>query len=512
MAANGAGVAAHANGAGPQADNVGILAAEVYFPSTYVRQEDLERHDGVSSGKYTVGLGQQGLSFVGDREDAVSMALSVLRRLLERHNISPLEVGRLEVGTETSVDSSKSIKSYLMVMFEEAGNTDVEGVDCVQACYGGTAAVQNAVNWVESRSWDGRFAVVVMTDISLYPAGPARPTSGAGAVALLIGPDAPLVLERGLSTTHMAHAYDFYKPSGLYPAVRAALRERAGGAVVEHAAPAMDGPLSVYCYLSTLDLLYPRYAAKFEKRHGRPFPLGDAGRHATPPRPIYTFCPAPPVPRPANHALFPAPYNKLVQKAFARLMYHDMHGEVPEALAACGADLRDGSHPRPPMQMPRDLDKALVAAAFATYDRKVRPSTCVARQCGNMYTASIWSGIPQLIETTGAALEGRRILLYSYGSGISASMFSLLARAPHAPRFSLARLQATSDLAMRLARRVPKSPEEFEQAVQLAEQRYCAGNYKPELPALEELEPGTFYLAEVDARYRRIYARKPLAQ
>lgn len=40
---------------------------------------------------------------------------------------------------------------------------------------------------VESRSWDGRYAVVVMSDISLYPAGPARPTSGAGAVALLIG-------------------------------------------------------------------------------------------------------------------------------------------------------------------------------------------------------------------------------------------------------------------------------------------------------------------------------------
>ena len=63
----------------------------------------------------------------------------------------------------------------------------LQGVDCVQACYGGTAAVQNAVNWVESRSWDGRYAVVVMTDVSLYPAGPARPTSGAGAVALLIG-------------------------------------------------------------------------------------------------------------------------------------------------------------------------------------------------------------------------------------------------------------------------------------------------------------------------------------
>ena len=41
--------------------------------------------------------------------------------------------------------------------------------------------------------------------------------------------------------------------------------------------------------------------------------------------------------------------------------------------------------------------------------------------------------------------------------------------------------------------------------------RYCAGNYKPELPAVEELEPGTFYLVEADARYRRIYSRKPVA-
>jgi len=41
--------------------------------------------------------------------------------------------------------------------------------------------------------------------------------------------------------------------------------------------------------------------------------------------------------------------------------------------------------------------------------------------------------------------------------------------------------------------------------------RYCGGNYKPEMPAVEELEPGTVYLEQVDARYRRIYNRKPLA-
>jgi hydroxymethylglutaryl-CoA synthase len=109
-----------------------------------VRQEDLERHDGAPSGKYTLGLGQQGLAFVGDREDVVSLALTALRRLLDRHGVSPLEVGRLEVGTESSVDSSKSIKSHLMTVLEEAGNTDVEVRRRAAAClvaWGGARAV-----------------------------------------------------------------------------------------------------------------------------------------------------------------------------------------------------------------------------------------------------------------------------------------------------------------------------------------------------------------------------------
>lgn len=245
-----------------------------------VRQDELEKHDGVPSGKYTVGLGQQGLAFVGDREDAVSMALTALRRLLEKHGVSPLEVGAgwvvqcaacgmtcAHVGcaeappppcrgpgvrlacavaqskqTLTAVPVSSGLLPTLphallltihrtittrrwaawrwapspastpprasrptswlclkmratrtwrwarrgsvarvegVVLRVGAGGADgagacaadcacgnsaaatrrrtcVQGVDCVQACYGGTAAVQNAANWVESRSWDGR--------------------------------------------------------------------------------------------------------------------------------------------------------------------------------------------------------------------------------------------------------------------------------------------------------------------------------------------------------------------
>jgi hydroxymethylglutaryl-CoA synthase len=43
----------------------------------------------------------------------------------------------------------------------------------------------------------GRYALVVAADIAVYASGNARPTGGAGAVAMLVGPHAGLTVERG---------------------------------------------------------------------------------------------------------------------------------------------------------------------------------------------------------------------------------------------------------------------------------------------------------------------------
>ena len=83
-----------------------------------------------------------------------------------------------------------------MDLFAESGNYDIEGIDSKNACYGSTAAVFNAINWVESSSWDGRNAIVFAGDIAIYAEGSARPAGGAGACAMLIGPNAPIVFER----------------------------------------------------------------------------------------------------------------------------------------------------------------------------------------------------------------------------------------------------------------------------------------------------------------------------
>ena len=69
---------------------------------------------------------------------------------------SCLENFRIELASATVSDSC--------IWIQESGNTDIEGVDSSNACYGGTAALFNCVNWVESNSWDGRYGLVVCTD------------------------------------------------------------------------------------------------------------------------------------------------------------------------------------------------------------------------------------------------------------------------------------------------------------------------------------------------------------
>ena len=77
----------------PRPNDVGILGIEMYFPRRVthifnasnhlsdllfkcISEEDLEVYDGVSKGKYTIGLGQSYMAFTDDREDINSMALT----------------------------------------------------------------------------------------------------------------------------------------------------------------------------------------------------------------------------------------------------------------------------------------------------------------------------------------------------------------------------------------------------------------------------------------------------
>jgi hydroxymethylglutaryl-CoA synthase len=313
-------------------ENVGILAADVYFPTQYVDQAKLEQFDQVSQGKYTIGLGQFRMSFCLDNEDINSLCLTALNNLMDKYGVRPEEIGRLDVGTETLIDKSKSVKSTLMSLFEASGNTDVEGVDNVNACFGGTSALFNACNWIESSAWDGRYAAVVMGDVALYAKGSARPTGGAGAVAFLVGPHASLVVERGVRASHICNTYDFYKP------------------VMDSEYPIVDGKLSISCYLNALDKCYKLYKSKFRRRVAERNDLNNNSNSGKK-RDVGSFSLDS-----ADAFLFHSPYCKLVQKSFARLLWNDYLDSELDVLERNGGESGSGNNEL----KPRENDEAVL--------------------------------------------------------------------------------------------------------------------------------------------------------
>eukprot|EP01130_Rhizamoeba_saxonica_P017388 TRINITY_DN8411_c0_g1_i1.p1 TRINITY_DN8411_c0_g1~~TRINITY_DN8411_c0_g1_i1.p1 ORF type:complete len:451 (+),score=83.71 TRINITY_DN8411_c0_g1_i1:64-1416(+) len=436
--------------------NVGILAMDIYFPKQSVLQSQLEVYNGVADGKYTIGLGQNAMNFVGDREDVVSMSLSVVRSFFEKYAVSPMSIGRLEVGTESMVDKSKSIKSFIMNYFSECGNHDIEGVDNINACYGGTNSLFNAINWVESRSWDGRYALVIAADVAVYDKGPARPTGGAAAVAMLIGANAPIVFDSGLKSSYFAHAYDFYKPNprSEYPTV--------------------DGKLSIECYLAAIDACYKGYSQKYETVNNVPFSLNET-----------------------NFVIFHSPYNKLVKKGIGRMMLNDFLRNPDDAQYDSEMDkwrnicLDNSFHNK-------ELERDFLKFSSDLYNEKVQPGVLLSKELGNMYCASIFASLISLVHNQRDNLIGKQILLFSYGSGLTSSIFSMRVVS------SIDYIAQRTDIENALSSRIFFHPRIFNEKLELKQRRYMEKNYIP-TDDLSLVENGRFYLDFVDEERRRFY-------
>jgi hydroxymethylglutaryl-CoA synthase len=339
--------------------------------------------------------------------DTNSIALTVVSSLIRKYNIDPRSIGRLEVGTETILDKSKSVKSVLMQLFEEY-DTNIEGVDTYNACYGGTNALFNTLNWIDSYAWDGRDAIVVCGDIAAYNNKRARPSGGAGCVAMLIGPDSPLAFEPGLRGTYMRHAYDFYKPDPT------------------HEYPYVDGQLSLKCYGEALDACYKAYLAREAILHasvphanGNSNPNSSTAASSTNGTKVVLPYPSSPADR-FDYMCFHSPTGKTVIKSYARLYFNDYLADSENPLFK---DI--------PAEFKTSSDEAVWNKVFQSLTKKrfaqrVQPGCHVPMQCGNMYTASLYSSLCSLLgHVRSEELQGKRIGLFSYGSGLASSMFSL---------------------------------------------------------------------------------------
>lgn len=357
---------------------IGIEAMGVAVPRRYVDIEDLARARGVDPAKYTQGLGAREMAVAEPGEDTVALAATAAQRAMIAAGLDARELGLVIVGTETGVDHSKPVASFVHGLLGLPRAMRV--YDTQHACYGGTAAVMTAVEWIASGAADGKSALVICSDIARYGlATPGEPTQGAGAVAMIVAANpALLAFDLGVSGAASTHVHDFWRPLG-------------------HREAQVDGHYSVACYLDAVGSAYRGWR---RRAIARDLMRGDG----------------------------------VVSEQLARICYHVPFCKMARKahLHVRRCDLADAGTP-----WDAHVEDQRGAASFRV---QVEPSLALPARIGNVYTGSLYLGLAGLLDTDAAMLARRRIGLFSYGSGCTSEFFSGVVAEQAAARIAAARL------------------------------------------------------------------------
>ena len=340
---------------------VGIERLAAYVPQYALRMTELAEARGVPSEKLTAGLGVQEMAITPPCEDVVTLAASAGARLLRAAQIDPGRIGMLLVATETGVDHSKPVSIFVHDLLGIGPHCRV--YELKHACYAGTAALMTAADWVRAGGIRGRHALVIASDIARYALGsPGEPTQGAGAVAMLVGPEPQMLSLSEESGTHAGNVHDFWRPLDRREAI-------------------VDGKYSVTCYLDALADAFGAYRALERPPLEPDEALTDR----------------------LARLLYHTPFPKMAAKAHRRLL------EVDWRAARARWET---------------IEPRFDALVEESYREQVVPGLGAASHVGNAYTASLYLGLAGLLEAEGRVLAGRRLGLFSYGSGCCAEFFT----------------------------------------------------------------------------------------
>tara|TARA_B100000989_G_scaffold296840_1_gene280959 strand:+ start:791 stop:2233 length:1443 start_codon:yes stop_codon:yes gene_type:complete len=202
---------------------VGIDSLSYYVPSLYVDIEELATVRDIPPEKLINGLGLKKMATPDYDEDSASIAANSLHRLIKENNIDPRKIGRVYLGTESGVDSSKPTSSYVVEILEEIladqygercfKNCDI--VDLTFACAGAVDALQNCCDWV--RNGQNRQAIVIASDIAKYELNSTGEyTQGAGSVSMLICENPSIISFNGGWGVSTKGIGDFFKPRRIF--------------------------------------------------------------------------------------------------------------------------------------------------------------------------------------------------------------------------------------------------------------------------------------------------------
>lgn len=187
---------------------VGIDKIECYTPNHYLDLVDLAHARGEDPNKYLIGIGQSKMAVAALDQDIVAMAANAAEPMLSADDKA--NIGLLVVATESGIDQSKA--SSLFVEDLLGLDEHLRAIEIKEACYGATAGVQLACDYV--RSHPSRKALVIASDIARYGLRTAgEVTQGAGSVAMLVSSD-PSILAIEPESLYLSRSTgDFWRPN-----------------------------------------------------------------------------------------------------------------------------------------------------------------------------------------------------------------------------------------------------------------------------------------------------------
>lgn len=191
-------------------DAIAFDVAKIHLPI-----KTLAKARNIEPDKLEKGLGLIKMTLPDTHQDTVVFGANALTKLIVENDINLNEISRIYVGTESAIDSSKPIASYLISLIEQKFGEDLlsecDVVDFTFACIGGVDALQNCIDFVTLNP--SKKAIVVTTDFAKYDLNSTGEyTQGAGALAMLISTNPRIIAFENNWATSTKGVFDFFKP------------------------------------------------------------------------------------------------------------------------------------------------------------------------------------------------------------------------------------------------------------------------------------------------------------
>ncbi len=388
----------------------GIDDIAIYIPRLYIDAADFARARGLDPIKLQKGLGVSQMAIVDANQDPACLAANACLTIMQKNKLSPDDIGRLYVSTESAFDESKAMNSYVIGMLEQVyGQGAFEhcgGVETKFACVSGSYALYDNANWIRAGEAEGKHALVVVSDIAKYDMGSSgEMTQGAGSVVMLLN-DEPrlLAFDPKVTATSIKDEYDFYRPFG-------------------KETPIVHGQYSNLLYMIQVRKALEAYKKKV---------ISSGLIKLKPDETILDHM---------DYINMHLPYSNMGKKALAYLVRHEWR-QLPrwkKILEAIGMDEPRPKDPRGTIEsvladdefMEKDHEFTKMFTKTKeyqeVYESKLSSSLIASSMIGNLYTASLYLGFRSSLEfeyQKGIDLAGKRVGFGSYGSGSSAMVFS----------------------------------------------------------------------------------------